>query len=79
MRILLSLVMLLIIAYLCTAFTVFNKKPVGLVCSEIEVTTKDSTFSDLFTPRSVADILKQKRLNPIGKDIDSVSTLLMES
>ena len=52
MRILLSLVMLLIIAYLCTAFTVFNKKPVGLVCSEIEVTTKDSTFSDTLLART---------------------------
>ena len=78
MRILLSLVMLLIIAYLCTAFTVFNKKPVGVICNALEVTTKDSTFSDLFTSRSVADILKQKKLNPIGKDIDSVSTLLLE-
>ena len=73
-----SLVMLLIIAYLCTAFTVFNKKPVGLVCSEIEVSTKDTTFSDLFNPRTVADIRKQKKLNPIGKDIDSVSTLSLE-
>lgn len=73
-----SLVMLLIIAYLCTAFTVFNKKPVGLVCSKIEVSTKDTTFSDLFNPRTVADILKQKKLNPIGKDIDSVSTLSLE-
>ena len=78
MRILLSLVMLLIIAYLCTAFTFFNKKPVGRLCNEIEVTTKDSTFSDLFTARSITDILKQKKLNPVGKDIDSVSTLLME-
>jgi len=78
MRILLSVVMLLIIAYLCTAFTFFNKKPVGVICAEIEVSTKDSTFSDLFTPRSVTDILKQKKLNPIGKDIDSVSTLLLE-
>ena len=69
---------LLINAYLCTAFTVFNKKPVGVVCSQIEVATKDSTFSDLFTPRSVEDILKQKKLNPIGKNIDSVSTLLLE-
>lgn len=78
MRILLSLVMLLIIAYLCTAFTIFNKKPVGVKCTEIEVTTKDSTFSDLFTARSITDILKQKKLNPVGKDIDSINTLLME-
>ena len=78
MRIVLSLAMLLIIAYLCTAFTVFNKKPVGRLCTDIEVTTKDTTFSDLFTSRSVGDILKQAKLNPIGKDIDSVSTLLLE-
>lgn len=78
MRIWLSVVMLLIIAYLCTAFTFFNKKPVGVVCNSIEVATKDTTFSDLFTPRSVTDILKLKKLNPIGKDIDSVSTLLLE-
>ena len=78
MRILLSVVMLLIIAYLCTAFTVFNKKPVGKLCTDIEIVTKDTTFSDIFTARSVTDILKQKKLNPIGKNIDSVSTLLLE-
>lgn len=78
MRILLSAVMLLIIAYLCTAFTIFNKKPVGKLCTDIEVVTKDTTFSDIFTARSVIDILKQKKLNPIGRDIDSVSTLLLE-
>ena len=64
MRIVLSLAMLLIIAYLCTAFTVFNKKPVGRLCTDIEVTTKDTTFSDLITSRSVGDILKQAKLNP---------------
>jgi len=78
MRILLSIVILLIIAYLCMAFTLFSKKPEGRVCSEIEVATKDTIFSNLFTARSVTDILKQKKLNPIGQNIDSVSTLLIE-
>lgn len=78
MRILLSLAMLLILAYLCTAFTVFSKKPVGRLCTDIQVITKDTTFSDLFTARSVGDILKQAKLNPIGKDIDSVNTMLLE-
>lgn len=78
MRILLSVAMLLIVAYLCMAFTVFSKKPTGRLCTSIEVVTKDTTFSDLFTQRSITDMLKQQKLNPIGRDLDSVSTLKIE-
>ena len=43
-RILLSIVLLLVIAYLVVAITAFNRKPAGQVCRDMELVIKDRSF-----------------------------------
>ena len=46
-RILLSLVLLLVTAYLCIAVTVFNRKPANQVCRDMELIIKDTVYAGL--------------------------------
>ena len=43
-RILLSIVLLLVIAYLVVAITAFNRKPAGQVCRDMELVIKDTVY-----------------------------------
>ena len=44
-RILLSIVMLMLIAYLGIAITAFNRKPADQTCRDVELVIKESTLS----------------------------------
>ena len=48
-RILLSLVLLLVTAYLCIAVTVFNRKPANQVCRDMELIIKDTVYAGFVT------------------------------
>lgn len=43
-RILLSIVLLLVIAYLVVALSAFNRKPAGQVCNDMELVIKDTVL-----------------------------------
>ena len=43
-RILLSIVLLLVIAYLVVALSAFNRKPAGQVCNDMELVIKDTVY-----------------------------------
>ncbi len=73
-----SLVLLLVVAYLLFAFTVVNHKPEGLVCNDIEVLTRDTTFSRIITKQSILSHLNAKHLNPVGRLMDSISLPALE-
>lgn len=77
-RIILSLVLLLVVAYLLFAFAVINHKPEGLMCSDIEVLARDTSFSRLITKQSILSHLNAKHLNPVGRLMDSISLPTLE-
>lgn len=77
-RILLSLVLLLVIAYIVVAVTAFNRKPAGTVCRDVELVVKDTVYAGFITQKEVASILKKKGISPIGKDMDRIRTKTLE-
>lgn len=77
-RILLFIVLLLIIAYIVAAITVFNRKPAGQVCSDMELVIKDEVYAGFITQKEVADILKKKGIYPVGKPMDRIRSKTLE-
>ena len=68
-RILLSIVMLMLIAYLGIAITAFNRKPADQTCRDVELVIKDTTYAGFITKEEVKGILQHKGIYPIGKKI----------
>ena len=58
-RILLSIVMLMLIAYLGIAITAFNRKPADQTCRDVELVIKDTTYAGFITKEEVKGILQQ--------------------
>lgn len=77
-RILLSLVLLLVIAYLAVAVTAFNRKPVGTVCHDVELVVKDTVYAGFITKKEVTSMLQKKGISPIGKELDRIRTKTLE-
>ncbi len=77
-RVLLSIVMLLVIAYLGVALTAFNVKPAGQACSDIKLVIKDTVNAGFVTQNEVAELLKKKGIYPVGKELDLVHTKTIE-
>ena len=51
-RILLSIVMLVLIAYLAVAITAFNRKPADQTCRDMELVIKDTAYAGFITKKS---------------------------
>lgn len=77
-RILLSIVLLLVIAYLVVAISAFNRKPAGQVCHDMELVIKDSVFAGFITKKEVISILEKKGISPIGKPMDGIRSKTLE-
>ena len=77
-RILLSIVLLLILAYLVVAITAFNRKPAGRVCRDVELVIKDTVYAGFITKKEVAAMLEKKGISPIGKNLDRIRTKTLE-
>ena len=77
-RILLSLVMLLVIAYLAVAITAFNRKPDAQVCHDLELIIKDTVYAGFITKKEVATLLETKGINPVGKKMERIRTKTLE-
>lgn len=77
-RILLSIVLLLVTAYLVVALTAFNRKPAGQVCHDMQLIIKDSVYAGFITKKEVTSMLEKKGINPIGKDLDRIRTKTLE-
>ena len=50
-RILLTIVLLLVSAYLIVAVTAFNRKPKAAVCSDLELVIKDTVYAGFIRRR----------------------------
>lgn len=77
-RILLSFVMLLLIAYIVAAVTVFNGKPSNQVCRDVEVVIKDTLNAGFITKSEMVGLLQKKGLDPVGKKMDRIHTKSLE-
>lgn len=77
-RILLSIVLLLVAAYLVVALTAFNRKPAGQVCHDMQLIIKDSVYAGFITKKEVTSMLEKKGISPIGKDLDRIRTKTLE-
>ena len=77
-RILLSIVMLLVMAYLVIAITAFNVKPVNLVCQDIDLVIRDSVNAGFITKNEVTSILTRSNAYPIGKKVEEVDLKVLE-
>lgn len=63
-RILLSIVLLLILAYLVVAITAFNRKPAGRVCRDVELVIKDTVYAGFITKRKWPPCWRRKASAP---------------
>lgn len=77
-RILLSLIMLLLIAYLVVAVTAFNKRPADRICSDMELAIKDSVNAGFITRQEIATLMHRKGIYPVGKKMDRIHTKSLE-
>ena len=77
-RILLSIVLLLVIAYLVVAVTTLNRKPASQVCHDMELVIEDTIYAGFITKKEVATLLEKKGISPIGKDLKRVRTKTLE-
>lgn len=77
-RILLSIVLLLVLAYLAMAITVLNRRPAGQVCRDIELRIKDTVYAGFITKKEVTAMLEKKGISPIGKDLERVRSTTLE-
>ena len=77
-RILLSIVLLLIIAYLAMAITTFNRKSAAQTCRDIELIIKDTVYAGFITKKEVASLLDKKGISPVGKNLDRIHTKTLE-
>ena len=77
-RILLTIVLLLVSAYLIVAVTAFNRKPKAAVCSDLELVIKDTVYVGFITKKEVLSMLRKEKLDPVGRDLDEVRTDRLE-
>ena len=77
-RILLSIVMLVLIAYLTVAITAFNRKPADQTCRDMELVIKDTAYAGFITKEELKGILQHKGIYPIGKKMERISTKSLE-
>lgn len=77
-RILLSIVLLFVLAYLVMAVTAFNRKPEGQVCHDIQLTIQDTAYAGFITKKEIIGMLEKKGINPIGKKLERIRTKTLE-
>ncbi|MDR0938675.1 MAG: cell division protein FtsQ [Mediterranea sp.] len=77
-KILLSILVLGLAAYLVVAVTILNRKPAGQTCRDIELVITDSAYAGFITKEELKATLQQKGLYPIGKQMDQISTKALE-
>lgn len=77
-RILLSITMLVLLAYLILAVSAFNRKPADQTCRDLELVIKDTVYAGFITKDELKGILQKKGIYPIGKKMERISTKFIE-
>lgn len=78
-RILILTALIATSVYLVLAVTVFNAKPTNRECKSIELEIKDNTDLGFVTLKDIETSLKQKKLSPVGKTLESIDTRAIEN
>ena len=78
-RILILTALIAASVYLVLAVTVFNTKPTNRECKSIELEIKDNTDLGFVTLKDIETSLKQKKLSPVGKALESIDTRAIEN
>ncbi len=69
------LVALLITGYLIFSAIYFNDSSRNVVCNKFEVVVKDSSHTRFIHQKDIEDLLKRKKVYPVGKTLDEINTL----
>ena len=72
------LFLVLIAIYLGIVVTVLNSKPDSQACSGLELVINDSIDYGFITKREVLRILNNKKISPIGKNMEDINTRQLE-
>ena len=72
------LLLVLLLAYLVAAMTIFNSKPSEVVCKDVDVVLKDTGNFGFINKKELVGLLKQKGINPIGKTMNEIKTDTLE-
>ena len=78
-KLLILLISVVLTAYLFLAFSVLDKKPVGMICQGVDINIMDSTNSAFINSKDVVGLLKQKKLYPKGEKMENIYCKDMES
>ncbi len=77
-QILLSVLLLLVAAYLVVAVTTFNRKQHAVVCRQVELVLKDSLYGGLVTQTELLSMLEKEGIRPVGEELDLIPTQKVE-
>ncbi len=66
---------LLVIGYLIFSAIYFNSSSGNEVCSKFEVIVKDSLHTQFIHQKDIEDLLKRKKIYPVGKTMSEINTL----
>src|SRR5574344_42439 len=77
-RIFILLFLLMITSYLVVAVTMLNARPIGQRCDSVGVFIADSIDYGFITKKGITDHLNSKGRMPVGKDMNSINTKIME-
>ena len=78
-RVLVILFVTLIAVYLVLSLTVFNREPASLICQGFELVIEDRGSGQFVTKEEIVDLLKKKKLYPVGKRMEDIRTDLLEA
>ena len=77
-KVILIICFCLALGYLAVALFLFNRQPAGILCEKIELTIEGDTSTNYITHKGVENLLKKKKLYPVGKPLDEISSAAIE-
>ena len=77
-RVLITLLLLLLIAYLTWAVGWISRRPEAQVCSGVLYDVQDSVYAHFISDKELTTLLKRANLDPTGRLLDEVNTQQIE-
>lgn len=77
-KVFILLLLLFIIVYLILSITILNRPDSELVCTDIELSIKDSEHGNFIDPEEIQNILKRNKLYPLEKKASNISVYKIE-
>lgn len=77
-RILLTLLLLGITAYLALAVGLLCRAPEGTVCRDVQLLLKDTVRAGLLNKKELLELMKQRGLDPCGRPMEEIETAAIE-